>query len=104
MYKNSQRKELSKNPWKIVLQNIRGLITKNSNDKVEYLKDIIKTDKILLMNITETWLNKGISNDEASIKDYKIFRGDRNEKIKQGGTAIYLLQSLEAEQISNISH
>ena len=56
------------------------------------------------MNITETWLNKDISNDEASITDYKIFRGDRNEKIKQGGTAIYLLQTLEAEQISSISH
>ena len=56
------------------------------------------------MNITETWLNKEISNDEASIKDYKIFRGDRNEETRQGGTAIYLLQSLEAEQISNISH
>ena len=56
------------------------------------------------MNITETWLNKDISNDEASITGYKIFRGDRNEKIKQGGTAIYLLQTLEAEQISNISH
>ena len=56
------------------------------------------------MNITETWLNKDISNEEASIPDYKIFRGDRNEKIKQGGTAIYLLQTLEVEQISNISH
>ena len=97
-------KELSKNQWKIVIQNTRGLITNNSNKKVEYLKEITETDKILIMNITETWLNKEISNDEASVPDYKIFRGDRNEKNRQGGTAIYLLQTLEAEQISNISH
>ena len=86
------------------MQNARGLITDNSREKVEALEDNTITDKILLMNITETWLNKNISNEEASITGYKIFRGDRNEKIKQGGTAIYLLQTLEAEQISNISH
>ena len=97
-------KELSKNPWKIVVQNTRGLITDNSSKKVGYMEDITIADKIIFMNITETWLNKNISNDEASITGYKIFRGDRNEKIKQGGTAIYLIQTLEAEQISNISH
>ena len=102
--KSLKDKELSKNQWKIVIQNTRGLITNNSNKKVEYLKEITETDKILIMNITETWLNKEISNDEASVPDYKIFRGDRNEKNRQGGTAIYLLQTLEAEQISNISH
>ena len=101
--KNSlKEKEITKNPWKIVVQNTRGLITDNSRDKVEYLKYNTKTDKILIMNITETWLNKNISNEEANITGYKIFRGDRNKKIKQGGTAIYLLQALEAEQISNI--
>ena len=71
-----------------------GLITTNSNEKVGYLEDNTVTDKILFMNITETWFNKDISNEEASITVYKIFRGDRNEKIKQGGTAIYLLETL----------
>ena len=46
-------KELSKNPWKIVVQNMRGLITTNSKEKVGYLEDITIPDKILFMNITE---------------------------------------------------
>ena len=71
-------KELSKNPWKIVVQNTRGLITDNSSKKVGYMEDITIADKIIFMNITETWLDKDISNDEASITGYKIFRGDRN--------------------------
>ena len=68
------------------------------------MEDNTVTDKILFMNFTETWLNKDISNEKSSITGYNIFRGDRNEETKQGGTAIYLLETLEAEQISNISH
>ena len=54
------------------------------------------------MNITETWLNKDIT-DIANIEGYNIYRGDRKEK-EHGGTAIYLYNKLEADLICEISH
>ena len=57
----------------------------------------------MIINVTETWFSKDITDEEANIKGYKIFRGDRKE-IKQGGTAIYLYDKLEAEKIGEISH
>ena len=40
--------------------------------------------------------------DETKINGYNIFRGDRNE-IKQGGTAIYLHNSIDGEMITSYS-
>lgn len=54
------------------------------------------------MNITETWLNEEIK-EGADIENYNTFRGDRKEK-QRGGTAIYLYNKLEGEQICEISH
>ena len=91
-----------KKPWKIIVQNIQGIVTNNSKKKIDYLKEYTKENKIILMNITETWLNKTIKED-AEIEGYKIFRGDRKEK-KNGGAAIYLYDRIEAEQICELSH
>ena len=89
-------------PWKIILQNIRGLVTENSKRKIDFLKEYTKENKIIIMNITETWLNDSIK-DDAEIEGYKLFRSDRKEK-KHGGTAIYLNEKLEANLLSEISH
>ena len=88
--------------WKIILQNTRGLITPNSKEKVGSLEICTTSEKILMINVTETWFNNDITDEEANIKGYKIFRGDRNE-IKQGGTAIYLNDKVEAEKLGEIS-
>ena len=88
--------------WKIILQNIRGLVTENSKRKIDFLKEYTKENKIIIMNITETWLNDSIK-DDAEIEGYKLFRSDRKEK-KHGGTAIYLNEKLEANLLSEISH
>ena len=54
------------------------------------------------MNITETWLDKDIK-DDVEIEGYTTFRCDRKE-IKCGGTAIYIKDKLEANQICELSH
>jgi len=56
----------------------------------------------LIINITETWLNETIIED-ANIEGYNIYRCDRKEK-QRWGTAIYLREKVEAEQICEISH
>ena len=89
-------------PWKIILQNARGIVTENSNEKLGILENYTKTDKIILMNITETWLNDTIT-EGANIDGYNIHRSDRKGK-KNGGTAIYLNNKLEAEEICQISY
>ena len=57
--------------------------------KVDYYKEYTQENKVLLLNFTETWLNKNVK-DDAEIEGYTIFRGDRQENITQGGTAIYI--------------
>ena len=106
--KNSQhRKNLYENikfeePWKIMLQNIRGLVTENSKSKVDFLNEYVKENNILMLNLTETWLNETIEED-ADIEGYKIYRGDRKNRIR-GGTAIYLHDKLEAIKLSEINN
>ena len=41
-------------PWKLILQNMRGLVTDNLKKKIDYLKECTKENKIILMNVTET--------------------------------------------------
>ncbi|CAL4121129.1 unnamed protein product, partial [Meganyctiphanes norvegica] len=83
-----------KEPYKILYQNIRRLITENSKKKIEYFKDYVLENKILAMNFTETWLDNLITND-INIKGYQVFRGDRKGR-RGGGTAIYLNEDFEA--------
>ena len=66
------------------------------------LKDYAMTEKIFLMNITETWLNEEIK-EGADIENYNIYRGDRKDR-QRGGTAIYLYDKLEAKQLCEKSH
>ena len=97
--------ESSKNlnePWKFVLQNMEGLISENSKRKVEYIDEYLKSNKIIFMNMTETWLNDTIKED-VEIKGHTIFRSDR-KNIKRGGVATYLNEKLEAIQLAALSH
>ena len=54
---NKERKE----PYKILFQNIRRLITENSKAKIDYFKEYVIENKILAMNFTETWLDDSIT-------------------------------------------
>ena len=41
-------------------QNKRRIVTNHSKEKVEFFEDLGKNEKILFMNLTETWFNSEI--------------------------------------------
>ena len=47
-------------PWKLVIQNMEGLISEKSKEKVELLKEYTEVDNIILMNLTETWFDNTV--------------------------------------------
>ena len=82
---NNRNREINnkERPWKIMIQNMKRLVSKNSKEKVELLKEYVKEDKIMLMNLTETWLDNTIK-DVVEIEGYNIFRGDRKNREGEG--------------------
>ena len=95
---DSSRSTDIQEPWKIVLQNMEGLISENSKRKVTYIEEYLKSNKIVFMNMTETWLKDTIK-DDVEIEGHTIFRSDR-KVIKRGGVATYLNDKLEASQLA----
>ena len=91
----------ARQPWNFIYQNIQGLVTENSRRKIEYLNEFTEENKTIIMNFSETWLNNTIK-DEAKIKGFNEFRGDRKDH-RQGGTAIYLNAEIEGSLISSFS-
>ena len=91
--KNNEIK-MNESPWKIMIQNMEGLVSKNSKEKVELLKEYVKEDNIIIMNLTETHLDETIE-DVVDIEGYNIFRGDRMNRVR-GGTAIYVHDKIDA--------
>ena len=89
---------MEKNPWKIIVQNVRGLITAESRETLKLIDDYANNEKIVLMNFTETWLDKTIK-EEADIEGFHTYRCDRTSEIARGGVAIYLFDKIEAGQI-----
>ena len=93
-------KLLSKNkkePYKLLLQNIRRLVTQNTKKKIKYFEEYVIENNILAINFTETWLNESITED-INIKGYQIFRCDRKGR-EGGGVAIYLKDDYEAKKL-----
>ena len=80
------------------MQNVRGLITNNSRETLELIEEYSKLDKVILMNIMETWLHAKIKK-EADIEGFQTFRCDRSSKKRRGGVAIYVYDKLEIGQI-----
>ena len=97
----SSRNQSGLIPWKIIYQNIRRIVTNNSKEKVSFLKDYTKQDRILIMNFTETWLNETIQ-DDVKIEGYNLYRGDRKGR-DGGGSAIYIREEYETRKISELS-
>ena len=100
----NKNNEIKKNesPWKIMIQNMEGLVSKNSKEKVELLKEYVKENNIILMNLTETWLDETIE-EVVEIDGYKILRGDRKNRDR-GGTAIYVHDKIETNEKLNMSN
>ena len=53
-----------KEPYKLLLQNIRHLVTQNTKKKIKYFEEYVIENNILAMNFTETWLNESITEDK----------------------------------------
>merc|ERR1711874_60426 len=85
-----------------MFQNMEGLVSEKSIEKVKLLNEYTQIDNIILMNLTETWLDNTVE-DVVEIEGYNLFRGDRNGKIR-GGTAIYLHDKIEANKICEMSY
>jgi len=77
-----------------MIQNMEGLVSKNSKEKVELLKEYVKEDNVIIMNLTETHMDESIE-DVVKIEGYNIFRGDRINRVR-GGTAIYVHDKIDA--------
>ena len=76
--------------WKIYIQNVNGLMTENADKALDKITDDVKQEKILLLNIFETWLDEQVTT-QANIKHYNIFRSDGKDGTK-GGAAIYVYE------------
>ena len=62
------------------------------------LKEYVRVNNDVIVNITETWLKK--EDQDVGIPNYTIFRGDRKGgKTKGGGVAIYLRDGFESKVI-----
>ena len=96
-----QQKVEEKEPWKITYQNIRCLVSENSKIKINYFKEYAKINKVLIFNLTESWLDENIVED-AKIDGFNEYRSDR-VGIKQGGTIIYTHEDLECKLLAKVS-
>ena len=65
-------KNTEKQPWKIMYLNAERLVTKNSKKKVEYLSEYVEENKVLIMNLTETWLGETVQK-YIEIKGYQLY-------------------------------
>merc|ERR1712121_188048 len=78
-------------------------MTVNADKDLDKIKKDVEQEKILLINIFETWLNDEVTT-QANIKHYNIFRSNRKGEIR-GGVAIYVYEKLaEAKEVYKISH
>ena len=99
---NSKNRE----PCKLLYLNAQGLINKYTKRnklkytkwKVDAIKEYVNNNNVILMNFTETWLQKNIQDEK--LPDFTTYRCDRkSKKSKGGGTAIYLKKGYEARLI-----
>ena len=72
-----------------------GLITRRTTATHKLISSYPRDDNIMFMNLTETWLTKAITDKEADIEGYNMFRCDRTDNTKGGGVAIYVYNKLK---------
>ena len=73
--------------------NARSLV---NNLKIDELKAYVVDFDLDIIGITETWLNKGISNSEVAIENLSMYRKDRPEFKGgcAGGVVVYVRDSI----------
>ena len=85
---------------KIADLNIRSL--RNTSHLIE-TKELVKSHKIDVLTMSETWLNSTVTNSEIAIDDYKIFRLDRVHK-KGGGVCAFVKKVLKVTILNELTY
>ncbi|KAK0133577.1 hypothetical protein N1851_030903 [Merluccius polli] len=76
--------------------NVRSLLP-----KIDTIKIWVQTTETDILVLSETWLNKSVSDKDICINGYNVFRCDRPKK--GGGVAIYIKNKFHATLLSSIS-
>ncbi len=84
---------------KIAHLNIRSL--RNTSHLIE-TKELVKSHKIDVLTMSETWLNSTVTNGEIAIDDYKIYRLDRLHK-KGGGVCVFAKKVLKVTILNELT-
>lgn len=74
--------------------NIRSLPSKF--EQVELLLD---EENIKILNLSESWLDKDVTNSMLRIEQYKIHRLDRQKRKKGGGLCTYVHKTLKVDAL-----
>ena len=83
--------------------NVRGLALLSNRVKVQTIEDSLLYENSIGIFLCETWLDNTISDAEIQMKDYEIFRADREGRIR-GGSAIYLRKELQCKKDFHFSN
>ena len=76
--------------------NVRSLLP-----KIDTIKIWIQKTETDILVLSETWLNKSVSDQDIFINGYNVFRCDRPRK--GGGVAIYIKNKFHATVLSSVS-
>lgn len=93
------------NKFSVAQINIRSL-----RNKIGELRVLLQVCRFDILAITETHLDRKLSNNQIGIENYKIFRRDRSTGAAGGGCLVYViknigcsrLKSLEAPEVEGI--
>ena len=78
----------------------------NSNglmNKINELNILIEQYNIKIICVTETHLNPEVKDSEVLLENFKIYRVDRKNGQKGGGSCIFIHKSIDAELCSNFN-
>ena len=85
--------------------NIAQLNIRSLKKKEHYLlaKDLVLKEKFYIFTISETWLDKSITNSEIEFPRYSLYRLDRDGK-RGGSVCAYVNQNLKCEPMKELSY
>ena len=78
------------NGFQICHLNARSL----SSTKIDYLNYILPQKGVDVLAISETWFKKEVDDRFYELKNYKLFRHDRQSSTRGGGIALYIRKYL----------
>lgn len=71
-----------------------------SKTKLDEFRRLFVGSSVDVICVSETWFNPDVRDEVYSLHGYKLFRGDRHDRVG-GGVAIYIRKSLAPKLIYN---